>query len=409
LYFQLNSNTDIEIGFLKALKNYFTDIELIEHFLLADNLITYDPYDIWKEGVGLKTKKIYYKRKIAGFAPAGFLYIIDFLFNNSLRRFYTPQEYPIVRALATLTLLNCFEKLKEPKYLKYAEKNIDWLLKHYSKGYSGYCWGIGFKWVSKNRVYDKNTPYITMTPYVIEALIKYNKITGNSIFENIIRSAFVFIENDLAIKHCNKKTLSLSYSPAYEPRIVINANSYAIYLYAMLIYYFPERKDYILKKINRIINFIIESQNHDGSWYYYADKLPGNFIDCFHTCFILKNLIKAAILCSNIQNVALVVGKGLSYLSKNFVDKKTGLFKRFTVTDVPSLIKFDLYDNAEMLQSYFLLKENKNYSKLKNDIHRNFVKKDKIFSKIDFVGNRKYENNLRWAVIPYLYSLSLTI
>ena len=46
-----------------------------------------------------------------------------------------------------------------------------------------------------------------------------------------------------------------------------------------------------LRVAERNLNFVLESQNADGSWYYSKDGDRG-FIDHFHTCFVLKALAK---------------------------------------------------------------------------------------------------------------------
>ena len=39
------------------------------------------------------------------------------------------------------------------------------------------------------------------------------------------------------------------------------------------------------------MNFVIASQNEDGSWYYSMDG-QRDFVDHFHTCFVMKALAK---------------------------------------------------------------------------------------------------------------------
>ena len=41
----------------------------------------------------------------------------------------------------------------------------------------------------------------------------------------------------------------------------------------------------------RNLNFVLENQNPDGSWYYAMDGVR-DFIDHFHTCFVMKALAK---------------------------------------------------------------------------------------------------------------------
>lgn len=384
-------------------------IELIDWFCLSDDLRTYDPYDIWKKGIGLKVKELYYQNKLLGFIPAGFLYLVDLLSDSFQKKIFTPQEYPMVRALASLALMACYKRTEKEKYLRQTKLNLDWLTSHYSKGFSGFCWGHNFKWASKNGTYDANTPFITVTPYVLEALTRYRELTSTKIFDQQIASIFFFIEDDLIRQIDEDNFLALSYAPINEPRIVINSNSYALFSYSLLINFFPQKQNEIMNKIERLHRFIIKNQNKDGSWFYYADKNSGNFIDCFHSCFILKNLLKASRNLPDFEIDVSTIKVGLKYLEKNFYNNTSGLFKRFSVTDLPSLIKYDLYDNAEMLNLYFLLNEKNKYELLKKNIKRWFLAKSNIYSKIDCMNQKRNRNSLRWAVMPYIYSLSLSL
>ena len=70
------------------------------------------------------------------------------------------------------------------------------------------------------------------------------------------------------------------------------------------------------------------------------------------------------------------------------------------------MTKFDLYDNAELLNLAILLNDSDTVEKLDKAIRDNFINKGKIYSTIDFLMLRKNANHLRWAVVPYLYALS---
>ena len=47
----------------------------------------------------------------------------------------------------------------------------------------------------------------------------------------------------------------------------------------------------IWKIAERNLNFVLENQNPDGSWFYAVDGVR-DFIDHFHTCFVMKALAK---------------------------------------------------------------------------------------------------------------------
>jgi hypothetical protein len=375
----------------------------IESYLLKENLSTYDPYDIWKTSSGSKIKKFYYKHKYLGLAPAGVLTIYDLYFNNNLRRAYKKQEYPIVRAQAVLTLLNLYRKNKQKIYLEYAKKHIDWLLAHSSKGYSGYCWGTGFEIIiSDTLVYDKNVPFSTNTPYILEAFHEYYQLTHEAKILEVIKSIYQFYEKDILILEENEKILITSYAP-FKDRVVTNAVSYTMFAYSIF-YNYCEDKESIKKKIEKMYHFIRSVQREDGSWMY-APYDENSFIDCFHTVFILKNLLKT-VKNTNIKIAYKIIKEGYEYIMENFYDEKHQLFKRFSISNKPSLIKFDLYDNAEMLYLTKLMKNRELTQKLEQSIQK-FHKQEEIYSVIELFGKEKNRNSLRWAVMPYLLAESL--
>lgn len=381
---------------------------LFQKHLSSVELDTPDPYDIWNTKLGQNIKKIYYKNKILGILPSASLTIFDFYFNNHLRLGYDQRKYPIAHAHKALIGMELYKKTKESEYLMFARDSLRWLANNYSNGYNGYCWGINMPWVSKIAVYHENIPHVTHTPYALEAFIAYQKLTHTKEYEEIIISVFHFLENDLHKIIDKDSVLALSYSPKQENRIVINANSYAMLCYALLADKSPLGREYNEAKVIRLYEFLVSNQKYDGSWYYYSDNVQGNFIDCFHTCFVIKNIFKVNRIIP-LQNGDQIITRGYEYL-KNFLwDADRQLFKRFSVTDRLSPVKYDLYDNAEMLNLAIILKDTALIEVLSTSIKRNFVSGEDIYSQIVYPNLRVNKNTLRWAVLPYLYAHSKTI
>lgn len=378
--------------------------EWIEKYLLADDLSTYDPYDIWKTSLGIKVKQLYYKNKYLRLLPAGVLTIYDLYINNSLRIGYKKQEYPIVRAQAALALMNLYEKDPKPVYLEYAKKHINWLLGNSSKGYSGYCWGLNFDWVySATDTYDKNTPFSTHTPYPLEAMVQYCNIAKDNSLLEPIKSLFAFLEQDIKIMQEDDERLIVSYG-VEKDRIVTNANSYVMYMYALLLDFYPEKREYIENKIRKLYHFLVSVQLSDGNWIY-SPFDDNSFIDCFHSAFVLKNIIKTSHILP-LENSEKIVSKGYRYVLDNFLDQEKMLFRRFSQSNKISLVKFDLYDNAEMLNLAYLMNDQSVLTKLEKSIRDHYVRQNKIGSTIEILGNLKNMDHLRWAVVPYLHALS---
>ena len=379
--------------------------KLIENYILNNDLSTYDPYDIWKTDLGVKIKKLYYRNKYIGLLPAGIITIYDLYINNNRRKNYTQQEYPITRAQAAITLLNMHKQKKNLKYIEYAKKHIDWLLDNASSGYSGHCWGMNYDWVyTATDTYDKNIPFSTHTPYPLEALVQYYNITKDETVLEAIKSVFNFLEKDIKVMKETDNILILSYG-VEKDRIVTNANSYSMYMYTLLLDFLPEKEAYIKDKIKRLYNFIVSVQRDDGSWLYspYDDN---TFIDCFHSAIVVKNIIKTGKL-TYLEDVNTITTKGYNYIIKNFMNEKYNLCKRFSKSNKISITKFDLYDNAEVLNLAIMQKDYETILNLSNSIQKYFINENnEIASMIDLLGKRKNLNHLRWAVVPYLNTLS---
>jgi hypothetical protein len=354
---------------------------------------------------GIKVKELYNTNKWLGILPAATLTVWDNFLNNNTRFFYNKQEYPTTRAMAALTLLNSYELNEKQEFINGAKSHIDWLIKNSCKGYSGLCWGLGFKWAAGDDLdYDENTPFSTHTPYVLEALDTYISITGDVSYVPIVESIFSFYENDIQVMLEDERTMATSYGPDKD-RLVTNAVSYTMFAYALFLKYIPNQKSKIEVKILKLYNYIKSKQLKDGAWMYEPDS-EDSFIDCFHSCFVLKNIYKTTRIFS-LDDSDEILEIGYEYVKKNFYSSEKGLFKRFSLSNKPSIVKFDLYDNAEMLQLAVLFNDTPLVLSLSESIKNTFVRKNNIYTVIDLVNLKRNKNTLRWAVMPYLYALSI--
>jgi hypothetical protein len=377
---------------------------LIERYCARDDLTTFDPYDIWKTPVGLAVKDLFNRHRVIGALPAALLTLFDTYVNNETRWFYRPQEYPIVRAWAALALLNLHERQASPWMLVQARGHLEWLRQHASQGYSGPCWGIGFRQpISKGLVYEAELPLATMTPYPLEAFVRYHQATGDEAVVPVIRGIYEFFDRDIPVMEETAEYLVTAYS-ARRDRRVVNAVSYVLFALALLLPYLsPAQQDRTRARIGKLYRYLELSQRPDGSWLYSPDGPP--FIDCFHSCIVLKNLIRAGRLVA-LPGAREVIGKGYDYVLRSFRVPGTGLFGRFSLANKPSLVRFDLYDNAEVMNLATLMDDKVLASSLADAIGQAFHRGADIYSQVDRFGVRHNRNTLRWAVMPYLFALS---
>ena len=123
---------------------------------------------------------------------------------------------------------------------------------------------------------------------------------------------------------------------------------------------------------------------------------------------MLKNLLKAGRRVE-FMNSTSVVQAGYAYLKRALFDERAFLFRRFSVRNKLSLVRFDLYDNAEALNLALLMGDLDFADRLLSSILRRFADGPAIYSQIDVLGIRRNKNTLRWAVMPLLYAMSQRI
>jgi len=110
--------------------------------------------------------------------------------------------------------------------------------------------------------------------------------------------------------------------------------------------------------IMEVITYILNQQNSDGSWYYHdkTDVPPEkNFIDSFHTCFILGNLFFLWKWLKD-QKLEDAIIKGYDYFVKNFImdDYSVRLYHYYPI---PTGVKVDIRACAEAIYCCALLSE----------------------------------------------------
>jgi hypothetical protein len=101
------------------------------------------------------------------------------------------------------------------------------------------------------------------------------------------------------------------------------------------------------------LNFVLENQNPDGSWFYAVDGVR-DFIDHYHTCFVMKALAKIHHLTGH-EATLRALRKGVSYYLANLF-AKDGLPKPFSEAPRLTVYKRELYDCAECINLCLLLR-----------------------------------------------------
>jgi len=144
---------------------------------------------------------------------------------------------------------------------------------------------------------------------------------------------------------------SCSYSPNDEEGGVINASAYRAFLLTSASVEFSE--DRYWQVAERNLNFVLQSQQPNGSWYYSMDGVR-DFVDHFHTCFVLKALAKIENLTGH-KGCYEAIEKGVKYYVETLFDGK-GIPKPFSKAPRLTVYRQELYDYAECINLATLLK-----------------------------------------------------
>jgi hypothetical protein len=98
---------------------------------------------------------------------------------------------------------------------------------------------------------------------------------------------------------------------------------------------------------------VLETQKPDGSWPYAVDGVR-DFVDHFHTCFVMKALAKIYLLTGHAR-CREALARGLDYYLKNLFGED-GMPRPFSKAPRLTVYQCELYDCAECINLCLLLR-----------------------------------------------------
>lgn len=286
---------------------------------LNNNLQGYDPYD----GLKIPILKFNGLKNIKLLNIAITQFFKNFPFN--LRPFFQIKKERNSKALALFIsgLSNIFRVTEKQKYLSAAENLADWLIDNSSPYTDFFAWGYNFPWQSRNSYKPELYPNIVTTSFVANALLELYCITSREKYLNAAVSAGNFMINSLNIFK-DETGMCFSYSPD-DRDFVYNANLLGSMILVRL--WKNTGSDKLLNYSKKTVEFCMESQNDDGSWYYGRNSNQ-KWIDGFHTGYNLWAL-KEINEILDINGLKRCIDKGLNYYIKNLFDE--GYIPRYYV------------------------------------------------------------------------------
>ncbi len=314
--------------------------------------------------VGRAAKALYYRSRLLGTLAVAPMIASEAFLPSARRLFAGKQRFPIADAHYAMGFAMLAKALNDDHYYERAVHFLEVLKETRTRGFEHYCWGYPFDWVTRTGTFKAGTPFITSVPYMYEAFSEVYRIDGLAQWRDVMQSIAEHAFHDYRDNPTSADASSCAYSPAKDdPCGVINASAYRAFLLTKAGLDFS-RDDY-LQTAEKNLRFVIESQNSNGSWYYSVDGTR-DFVDHFHTCFVLKALAKIEILTGN-QLCTGAIERGIDYYLANLFDEN-GEPKPFSKRPRLTVYKNELYDYAECLNLCVLLSGR--FTELDNTLNR---------------------------------------
>jgi hypothetical protein len=352
---------------------------------------SWDYQSFFASRVGGRAKALYYRRRLLGTAAVAPMIFCEAFLPPGRCLFHHPLRFPIADAHYAMGFAFLYEATGHSAHLEKAVNFLNELVTSRCPDFKEYCWGYPFDWVWRGGVIKQQTPLITTTPYVYEAFLQLCKLHRRNQWEPVLESIARHAATDIKDFPTSETASSCSYTPFDEGR-VINAAAYRAFLLTSASQIFAEAA--YRRIAERNLNFVLENQNSDGSWFYAADGVR-NFVDHFHTCFVMKALAKIHALTGN-KACLEALEKGVVYYLNNLF-AEDGLPKPFSRAPRLIVYKRELYDCAECINLCLLLRDrfpalDRTLDKVVTHILDAWVKRDGSF--------RSRKLHLGWDNVP---------
>lgn len=312
---------------------------------------SYDHQSFFVSKPGRAAKALYYRRRLLGTLAVAPMIAAEAFVPSARRFFWKRQRLPIADAHYAMGFALLSGITEERHYYERAVHFLEVLKQTRCPGYRHYGWGYPFDWETKNGTMREGTPLITTVPYAYEAFLAVYDIDKKPEWRDIMRSIAMHAIEDYHEIPTSATACSCSYNPdPHDPCGVINASAYRAFLLTRAGTDFSDSNYHTVAERN--LNFVIESQNSDGSWFYATDG-HRDFIDHFHTCFVLKALAKIEALTGS-PECTRAIERGVDYYVKNLFDEQ-GLPKPFSRRPRLTVYRHELYDYAECINLAVLL------------------------------------------------------
>lgn len=309
-----------------------------------------DHQDFYASELGRAAKRLYYRNRKAGAIAVAPMVFCEAFAPWTRRFFYPRMRLPIADAHYAMGFAYLHQATGDKRFLDRATHFLDVLKQTRCPGYAKNGWGYPFDWQTQGGILAAGTPLITTTPYCYEAFDAVYRVNASPGCRAEMLSTAEHALADYVDHETRPGAASCTYTP-HGGQFVVNASSYRAALLLQAYATFADER--YRKAAERNLAFVLDSQNDDGSWPYAMDGKRG-FIDHFHTCFVLKGLVKSERI-TGAADLTRAIEKGVNYYTKNLFDER-GVPKPFSRRPRLTVYRHELYDIAECLNLGILLR-----------------------------------------------------
>lgn len=357
-------------------------------------------------GIGGHAKSLYYRNKWLGIPAVAPMILAEAVVPAARQLFWHKQRFPIADAHYAMGFAMRARMHGRPDDHERAVRFLRVLLESRSRQCRFHGWGYPFDWVTRNGIMKADTPLITTTPYVYEAFEAVHDIDNNGEWLSVMHSIAEHALREIPDLELSPGVSSAAYNPIDTVFRVVNASAYRAFLLFSAARRF-DRQEYA-DAAGRNLAFVIGAQNPDGSWPYAVDGVR-DFVDHFHTCFVLKALAK-------IERLGVAAGcsdairRGTDYYVENLFDSG-GCPAPFSNAPRLTVYRHELYDYAECLNIATLLRGrfpalDKRLDSTLQDLLARWIKQDGSFRSRELILGWDNVPMHRWAQSQVFRSLS---
>ena len=312
---------------------------------------SYDHQSYYAGRFGRAAKAMYYRKPLLGTVAVSPMVFSEAFLPAARRLYWKPQRFPIADAHYAMGFAFLAGVLGADQYYERAVHFLEVLKETRCRGYEDYCWGYPFNWETRTGTFMEGTPMITTLPYVYEAFAAVYALDKDQKWLQVMRSLAEHTFKCYWDKETGPNAASCAYTPAPDaPWGVINASAYRAFLLTQAAHDFSEPR--YQEVADRNLNFVLDSQNEDGSWYYAVDG-QRDFVDHFHSCFVMKAIAKIEQL-TGCGRCGCAIERGVDYYLKNLFDENR-LPRPFSRQPRLTVYRNELYDCAECVNLSVLL------------------------------------------------------